>query len=30
LIADVADGEAVDIRNLPELVETPEVTASGD
>lgn len=30
LIADVADNEAVDIRNLPKLVETPEVTASGD
>ncbi len=30
LIANVADGEAVDIRNLPELAETPEVTASGD
>ncbi len=30
LIANVADGEAVDIRNLPELVETPEVSASGD
>lgn len=30
LIANVADGEAVDIRNLPELAESPEVTASGD
>lgn len=30
LIANVPDGEAVDFRNLPELVETPEVSASGD
>lgn len=30
LIKDVPDGEKVDIRNLHELVETPEVTASGD
>ena len=30
LIANVPDGEAVDIRNLPELVETPEVSASGE
>ncbi len=29
-IKDVPDGEAVDISNLPEPVETPEVTASGD
>lgn len=30
LIANVLDGEAVDIRNLPELAESPEPSASGD
>ncbi|HSJ79113.1 MAG TPA: hypothetical protein VK913_10315, partial [Erythrobacter sp.] len=29
LIADKTDGEAVSIRNLPETVETPDVTAAG-
>jgi tetratricopeptide (TPR) repeat protein len=29
LIADKADGEAVDVSNLPEPVETPDVTAAG-